>query len=367
MALIDVVHCEMKDGIFCEKFPSDNLKLGSQLVVYPSQVAIFVHGGKICDIFEEGTYTLKTENIPILNKAINLPFGKESPFKADVWFVNLISKLNLLWGTPQPIQIEDPKYKIIVPVRANGQYGIKVSDPTLFLKSVIGNMSVFTSEQIGQYVRGRLVTFLNTILSQQIIQKGDSVLEINTQLIELSEKCESHLNTQFKKYGIGITEFTIASISVPQDDPSVVELKRIKELCARLNIAGTDVYQMVRRLDILETAAGNTGAGGAIAAMGAGLGVGVGTGSAIGQMAGQYINPTTPPPLPQEKTFYIVINGNQLPSQTLQQIATFVQQGVATADTLVWTTGMPNWMRMTDVPELASLVNNQTPPSLPNL
>nr|MCR5393951.1 SPFH domain-containing protein [Bacteroidales bacterium] len=120
MALIDVIKWEVSDEEFIYKFPSDDLRIGSQLVVYQSQTAFFVQKGKICDEFTAGTYTIKTENIPILNKLINLAFGGDSPFKADVWFVNQITKLNMKWGTPQPIQLEDPKYGIIVPVRAFG-------------------------------------------------------------------------------------------------------------------------------------------------------------------------------------------------------------------------------------------------------
>ena len=110
MAIIDVVKCEMNDSELCEKFYSEDLRLGSQLVVYPSQVAIFVKGGQIFDIFEAGTYTLKTNNIPLLNKIINLPFGGDSPFQAEVWFLNLTAKLDIKWGTMTPIQLEDPKY-----------------------------------------------------------------------------------------------------------------------------------------------------------------------------------------------------------------------------------------------------------------
>ena len=61
----------------------------------------------------------------------------DSPFKAEVWFINQISKLDMPWGTPQPILLEDPKYKIIVPVRSNGQYGLRIKDPRLFLETLI--------------------------------------------------------------------------------------------------------------------------------------------------------------------------------------------------------------------------------------
>ena len=93
MALIDVVSVQMNNDILVKKFPSDDLRLGTQLVVYPGQTAFFVKGGKIFDMFESGTYTLKTENIPLLNKLINLPFGSESPFRAEVWFSEFCSYL----------------------------------------------------------------------------------------------------------------------------------------------------------------------------------------------------------------------------------------------------------------------------------
>ena len=123
MNLFDVIKCEVNDKELVYKFSSENLRLGSQLVVYPTQTAFFVKGGVILDEFICGTYTLKTENIPLLGKLINLPFNGQTPFKAEVWFINQIAILDCKWGTASPIQIEDPKYGIIVPIRAFGQYG----------------------------------------------------------------------------------------------------------------------------------------------------------------------------------------------------------------------------------------------------
>ena len=117
MALFDVVKWDVNQREFCHKFLSQDLRLGTQLIVNTAQTAIFVKGGQICDEFSSGTYTLKSENLPLLNKLVNLPFGGDSPFQAEVWFINRISRLDMKWGTPQPIQLEDPKYNIIVPVR----------------------------------------------------------------------------------------------------------------------------------------------------------------------------------------------------------------------------------------------------------
>lgn len=365
MALINVVKYEMQDGVFCSKYPVDDIRIGSQLVVYPSQVAFFVKGGQVLDEFSSGTYTITSDNIPLLNKVINLPFGSESPFKAEVWFVNKISKLDMPWGTPQPIQIEDPKYHIIVPVRSNGQYGLKVSNPRLFLETLIGNMVGFDSEKIDRYFKGRIISLLNQLLAKSIIEKEISVLDINTKLFDLSNECEQGLNELLAKYGVSIIEFSIMSINVSEQDESVKKLKQTKDLVARLNIAGKDVYQMERSFDVLEKAASNEGAGGGIASMGVGLGAGVGIGSAVGNMAANMIN-TDPqqPPIPQETLYYIFVNGQQIGGQNEQQVASFISQGLVNGETLVWSAGMPNWVKLNAIPALARLLQQTPPPIL---
>ena len=199
MAIIDVVKWEDNQKEFCHKFPSEDLRVGSQLVVNTAQTAIFVKGGQILDEFTAGTYTLKTENLPLLNKLISLPFGGNSPFQSEVWFINQITRLDMKWGTQQPIQIEDPKYNIIIPVRAFGQYGIKVINPRKFLETLIGNMSIFTSESIDSYFKGKLITKLSSIIAKKIIKDKISVLDINLHLLEMSEFCNKEINKIFER------------------------------------------------------------------------------------------------------------------------------------------------------------------------
>lgn len=367
MALIDVVKWEVNSSEFCYKFPSDDLRIGTQLVVYTAQTAFFVKGGQICDEFSAGTYTIKTENIPILNKLIKLPFGGDTPFKAEVWFINQISKLDIKWGTPQPIQVEDPRYNIVIPVRAFGQYGFRISNPRLFLETLIGNMTSFTADRIADYFKGKLVAQLNTIIASKISAGQTSILDINSQLMELSEYCEEQLNKVVGKYGIEIIEFSLMSINVPPEDPSLVKLKEAKDMAARLKITGRDVYQMERSFDVLDKAAANTGAGGQMMAMGAGLSAGMGIGNVMGGMAAQNIqtNPIAPPPIPQETTYFVYYNGQQVGGQTTQHLAALLAQGQINLDTLVWKVGLPAWVKLRDLPELAALCNPQTPPPIP--
>lgn len=367
MAIIDVVKHENADGELCFKFDSNNLRLGTPVVVHPAQVAFFVKGGSICDEFTTGTYRIETENIPILNKIINLPYGGQSPFQAEVWFISLTAKLDLLWGTPQPIQIEDPRYHIIVPIRAHGQYGIRVTNPRLFIETLIGSMPKFTSDKIEQFYKGRVISVLNTLLAQEIVSKGISILDINTHLMDMSAACNDKLNSELSKYGVSIVDFSIISITFPEDDESVVKLKDAKDLAARLAITGKDVYQMERSFDVLEKAAANEGAGGSLMSMGVGLGAGVGVGNVASNMMSQYVNanPPTPEVPNSQPTWFILINNQQIPNRTIDDIRNLAAQGLVSPATLVWTPGMSNWVQIASLPQFATLFNASTPPSIP--
>lgn len=368
MALIDVVKCPMRDNELCLKFSSEDLRIGTQLVVYPSQVAFFVRGGEIYDQFGAGTYTLSSNNIPLLNKIINIPFGGDSPFQAEVWFINLTSKLDMKWGTPAPIQLEDPKYHIIIPVRAFGQYGLKVKDPKTFLKTLIGNMPSFYADKVDSYFKGKIISQLSEAIVRKMSDDGMSVLDVNTRLMDMSEFCNDAINKCFSRYGLTLQEFSIENISVPQDDPSLIKLKEAKALAASINATGRDIYQMDRSFDVLDSAANNKGTGGQVVGMGVGLGVSSGISSHFGNMVGNTINPNpvTPPPLPHQTTYYVYLNGQQIANQNISDLARYIKNGAMNTETLVWKAGMTQWLPAIQIPELSILFVGQTPPPLPN-
>jgi len=364
MAIIDVVTWEANAGQFCFKFPSTDLRFGTQLVVHPAQTAFFVRDGQILDSFEPGRYTLESKNLPLLNKLVNLPFGGNTPFMAEVWFVNKTAKLDMKWGTPEPIQLEDPKYNIIVPVRSFGQYGLRVKDPKQFLLNFVGNSTAFNADKIDSYYKGKILSMLSALISQKISRDSISILDINSGLVEMSEFCNEQINQKLEKYGVEILEFTFSSISVPQNDPSIVKLKEAKDMAMRLKVAGKDVYQMERSFDVMERAASNEG--NAFASMGAGLGAGFGVGGAMGNMFAQNLNTappsTQPPPLPQAVQYYISINGNQM-NTTVQNIFSMIQNKQVTGDTLAWKAGMQNWSPLSQMPEFTQAF--QQPPPMP--
>lgn len=365
MAIIDIVKYEQQEGVIVHKFPSCDLRWGSQLVVYPGQVAFFVKGGTVCDKFTDGTYTLKTNNIPLLNKIVNLPFGSDSPFQADVWFVNLLQRLSLKWGTETPIQLEDPKYEIIVPVRAHGQYGFKISDAERFVFTLVGNMPNFSETQLQAYFRGLLLTKLTNIIAQKIINDKISVLEIPTHLQEISAYCQSELKPFFADYGVEILLFNIISINIPEDDASLKEIKKAKNLSARLKIAGRENYKMERSFDVLDRAAENeSGTGAAFINAGLGLGASIN----IGRQMGEQLLPNNgdvPPPLPTNVSYFLAIDGKQQGPYSAQQIIEYIAQDAAVLNLLAWKRGMAEWKPLSTFAEFQKVDSGDFPPPLP--
>jgi membrane protease subunit (stomatin/prohibitin family) len=371
MAIIDVVKHQSNDNDLVFKFPSEDLKLGSQLIVSTSQTAFFVKGGKIYDQYESGTYTLSSDNIPLLNKLINLPFGSNSPFQAEVWYISLISKLDLKWGTASPIQLEDPKYGVIVPVRAYGQYGFKICNPRLFLETLVGNMSTFSSEKISEYFKGKILSSLASLISSKLVKDNVSILEINALLDEMSDFALKKLNIDFNKYGIELVNFNFISVNVPEEDPSIIKLKEAKDLAAKLRIIGRDVYQMDRSFDVLDKAAQNEGGvAGNIMGAGLGLGLGLGVGNQIGNIPSNLnTNLTQPPPPPSIIEFYFLINNQQNGPFDLNKMNELIINNTIKKETLVWKKGMTNWESAGTQIDLVNLFNysNTTPPPPPPL
>ena len=139
MALIDrIKYDSTSDEVLVFKFTSEELKLGSQLVVNQSQEALFLKGGEVCDLFGPGTHTLSAANLPLLNKLVNLPFGGKTPFSAEVWFINKTVKRDLKWGTQAPVPLIDPTYNYPISVRAFGRWGLRIQDSRMFVLHIVG-------------------------------------------------------------------------------------------------------------------------------------------------------------------------------------------------------------------------------------
>lgn len=281
MAFIDRVKWDGSAEQLAWKYPSQELSTFTQLIVNESQVAFVMREGACDGPFEAGRHTLSSNNIPMLRQLIGLPFGGKSPFTAEVWFVNRQVKLDVRWGTPDPIQLQDPKFGVMVPVRAFGQYGIEVVEPRRFLLKLVGTLSSFDAGVLAAYFRGMLTTRIKSAIAAAIVDNGVCVLEVSTRLAQLSARLQDDLADIVADYGVAVRRLSIESINVPEEDAAVRQLKAALARRAEMQIVGFD-YQQQRGFDVLQTAAANQ-AGGALVGVGVGAGAGLAAGAALGR------------------------------------------------------------------------------------
>jgi len=265
------------------KHYEDNLVMGTQLIVGEGQAVIFLKNGKICDLFTAGTYTLSAQNLPILQGIINMPFGGKTPFTAEIFYLNIVSKLDINWGTSDPIQLIDPKYHTKLRIRAFGQLGLKVNDYSVFLKELIGVVSpsdYVRFEKVLDYFKGVIIQKMKSIIADIIINQKISALEISAKLDDISGIAQEKISPEFAKYGLSIVNFYIKSINFPEEDFEAINT--ILQQHAEFEIMGDNRYSTKRTFDVYEGAANNeTGVAGAFVAGGIGLGAGVALGSNV--------------------------------------------------------------------------------------
>ena len=278
MAVLDVIKfggLASRDWLVY-KHPRESITMGSQLIVGEGQVAIFVKGGAICDVFTPGTYTLSTQNLPLLQGIINLPFGGKTPFSAEIYYINTVTRLDLTWGTSDPIQLIDHKYHVRLRIRAFGQVGMKIADYSSFLRELIGSMNasdIVRYTKVLDFYKGILVTKVKSIIADIIIHDQISALEIAAQLDDISRRVQELLTPEFGKFGMQLINFFVKSINFPDEDFETIN--KILEDKAAFEIMGDSRYATKRSFDVYEGAANNqNGVAGAFAAGGIGLGAG---------------------------------------------------------------------------------------------
>jgi membrane protease subunit (stomatin/prohibitin family) len=261
MALIDVLKWDNPGNFVAFKVGKEHataLRTMTQLIVNESQYALFLLDGRICDVFTAGRYTLTTNNFPILSRLINMPFGGDSPFAAEVWFVNRTVSLNLKFGTAQPITVEDPTYQIVVPLTAHGQFGLEIVDPGIFVQKIVGVAPAFDLPTTVDYFKAILISRLKSRISHVIVREKVGVLEIESEMDNISRSLEQEFAPDYAEYGLALRAFRLMSLSVRADDPSVAVLKAAKANAARRRIEGFS-FSQERMFEILQTGAANEG------------------------------------------------------------------------------------------------------------
>jgi len=271
MAIRDVIFLEVLEWFdqsgteIAHRLPengSGEFKFGAQCIVRDSQAAVFYSGGVACDALGPGRHTLSTRNVPLLTKLLALPWGGTSPFRAEVYFVNMRVINNLKWGTRDPVAFRDSELGL-VRLRAHGICNIQVTQPVLFVNSLVGTEPTYDVARLENYISEIVVSRLNDHLGENL----GTLLDLPSRYAELSDGLAERLAADLSQYGLGLRNLYLNAITPPADVQQAIDDR------SRLGVLGDDLpglMKMKTAMALEKAAAGGGAAGGGIG-MGLGL------------------------------------------------------------------------------------------------
>lgn len=317
MPIAEVIKYEGDNSTFVWKHPAEDFNTNSQLIVHESQEAIFFMNGQPLDLFGSGRYTLETQNMPILNKIINLPTGGVSAFHCEVYFINKVDQMAVQWGTDSKIQYVEPTYGFPLSIGAGGEMSLKVADSKVLLLRLVGTEKDLSRDKLVSYFRAFLMARIKTYIAQTLKSDKINIFEIDEKLLEFSDALKARLINDFKEYGISLEKFFVTRIVKPDGDPQYENFKQLhyrqyadiadakirqqvgvidqqtesqkmviesQGIAQKRNIEGYS-YQQERGFDVAEKLAANEGAGN-FSSAGIGLGMMAGIGGSVGNTIG---------------------------------------------------------------------------------
>ncbi len=335
------------------RFPTYNneIKYGAKLTVRESQVAVFVNEGVVADILEPGIYELETKNLPIMTSLEHWDHGFNSPFKAEVYFVNTKRFTDLKWGTKNPIMVRDPEFSM-VRLRAFGTYEIRITDAKQFMNEIVGTDNHFTVDEIDDQLTNLIVSKFTTILGESKIP----ILDLASNYEKFSEYISQKIAPYFGEYGLHLTKILVENISLPSNVEEAFDKRSSREITGNL-----DEYIKYQTGEALDSE--SSGSMGDMIGMGAGIALGQSMAESLSKNS---VDKHTPPPLPQlnSKQYYIALSDEREGPYDIRTIQLFIREDKIKKETLVWTKGLEDWV---EAYTILGEYFNATPPPLPKL
>lgn len=336
--IADVIKYEGDNSTFIWKHPCEDFNSLTQLIVHESQEAIFFMNGQALDLFGAGRYTLETQNIPKIGKFLNRATSDETPFHAEVYFINKTEQMSIKWGTDSKVQYVEPTYGFPISIGASGEMSLRAEDSRKLLLKLVGTENFLGQQKLVSFFRSFLMTKVKTYIAQVLKAKSINIFEIDEHLTTFSSEIKNLLISDFADYGVSLEQFFVTTIVKPDGDR---QYEKFKELHFRqyADIAEaklkqqTDIiyaqteaqkvvidsqaqatkraqegytYQQERGFDVAEKVAQNEAVG-EFTNMGVGFGTMAGVGGAVGGMVGgmmndaigSAMNPSVPTPASQ--------------------------------------------------------------------
>ena len=235
-SIIEVIKYDGPNDILVWKFPNEDFNTNTQLIVGPSQEAIFIKGGQVLGRFISGTYTLDTKNYPFIHTLVRLVTGGVSPFQCSVYYINKVFSMGIDWGTDTPISVVDPIYHVPIDIRSYGDFSIQVENGQKLMEKLVGAEYGFSHQEIQQYFSNMMATQVRGVISGTMIERQLSPIGIDAHLAEMSSSAMEKIRPIFEPYGMTVHHFTIAAITAPELDEIKQKARDLQRQRMEINI-----------------------------------------------------------------------------------------------------------------------------------
>ena len=215
------------NGVFVYKAPEEDFNYLTQLIVHESQEALFFMNGQVLDSFGPGRYTLETQNLPILSKAINRLTGDKNPFHCEVYFINKAEQMAIKWGADSKIQYIDPKYGFPLEIGISGEMSVFADNARKLIIKLVGTNHTFTRNDLIQYMRSILNSKIKPYVAQYMKNNEVSIFEIDGHMENFSNELKNKLAEDFKDYGLYLSKFMVTNILKPDGERQYEDFKNL--------------------------------------------------------------------------------------------------------------------------------------------
>lgn len=320
--IAEAIKYEGDNSTFIWKHPCKDFNSLTQLIVHESQEAIFFMNGQALDLFGPGRYTLETQNIPLIGKALNRTTGDKTPFHCEVYFINKTEQMSIKWGTDSKVQFLEPTYGFPISIGASGEMSLKAEDSRKLLLKLVGTENFLGQQKLVGFFRAFLMTRVKTYIAQVMKTNAINIFEIDENLTSFSENIKKLLIPDFADYGISLERFFVTTVVKPDGDRQYEKFKELHfrqyadiaeaKLRQQTEIINAETeaqktvidskaqatkraqegytYAQERGFDVAEGAAKNEANTGSFIGMGIGLGMMTGVSNTVGGVVNNVIS-----------------------------------------------------------------------------
>ena len=424
--ILDVIRCDEPNYLIWKWHPTGTqlgetkrefaIRWGSSLRVKDGEVAVFVYkqkDGKMQD-FIVGPFDqkLKTANLPILSGLIGLAFKGDTPFQAEIYFINLARIIQTKFAVPF-FDVYDPRFGDFgVPVAVRGTITFKIDDYREFIK--LHRLDGFDLDNFQAQIRDAVSRYVKDAVSNAPAAHNIPVVQIESRTAMINDDVELNLRHRLREdFGVSASGIDIGVIEIDKTSEGYARLAAITQdittatvqaqtaanlenyaenlriqreeaqyaLHKQTQTANLGAFQVEKQAEVGVAGAealgqmGTNGAGSVDLGGSAGFNPAAMMASmAVGSVVGQNIAGTmnnalngggvaVPPSVPAV-AYFVAADGNATGPFDLNALKQMVAAGSLVADTLVWKKGMTEWQKAGVVEEIKALFG-EIPPAIP--